>query len=183
MNCRLTLVGGLVIAVARFCLAASGVLYVSTFTSNQILAVGPSGSTATFTRTGLNGAAGLAFDASGDLYVANIYSSNVRRFSPAGVDLGIFASAGLRNPNDVAFDENQNLYVDDGSNSLVDNRIHEFSPSGADIGGPNGRYPATLPMGWSSIQTAAYLSPTDSIRSFGDTRHQEVLGAICPEPG
>lgn len=45
---------------------------------------------------------GMAFDAAGNLYVANYAQGNVHRFSSAGVDLGVFASTGLVLPRDVA---------------------------------------------------------------------------------
>ncbi len=38
---------------------------------------------------------------SSNLYAANFGGANVRKFSPTGVDLGIFASAGLVGPRDV----------------------------------------------------------------------------------
>ena len=44
---------------------------------------------------------GIAFDASGNLYVANFAEGSIHRFSPAGDDLGVFASTGLVRPRDL----------------------------------------------------------------------------------
>ena len=44
-----------------------------------------------FASTGLHFPAGLAFDRSGNLYVANEGSDTIRQFSPTGQDLGDFA--------------------------------------------------------------------------------------------
>ena len=38
---------------------------------------------------------GIAFDASGNLYVASAAEGNIRKLFPAGGHLGVFASAGL----------------------------------------------------------------------------------------
>jgi hypothetical protein len=44
---------------------------------------------------------GIAFDASGDPYVASSAEGNIRKRSPAGGHLGVFASAGLDLPRDL----------------------------------------------------------------------------------
>jgi len=46
------------------------------------------------------------------------------------VNLGVFASAGLNAPIDLKFDRKGNLYVA----CLHLYTIHEYSPSGADLG-------------------------------------------------
>lgn len=48
------------------------------------------------------GPSGLAFDETGDLYVSNALSGDIRRFSPTGTDLGTFAS-GLNFPYMMEF--------------------------------------------------------------------------------
>jgi WD40 repeat protein len=71
----------------------------------------------------------LAFGSDGNLYVTGGgYSSNVRRFTPDGTDLGDFAHVEI--PMDLAFDSMGNLYVLSwGSGS-----VRKFSPSGASLG-------------------------------------------------
>jgi hypothetical protein len=44
---------------------------------------------------------GIVFDASTNLGVASVAEGNIRKFSPAGDDRGIFTSAGLDLPRDV----------------------------------------------------------------------------------
>src|SRR5208282_3761301 len=60
--------------------------------------------------TGLGWPYGLAFDSSGNLYVANRGNGTIEKFSPGGVDLGAFAT-GLNGPSGPAFDSSGNLYV------------------------------------------------------------------------
>lgn len=73
---------------------------------------------------------GLSLDISGHLYVANSNGNTVRRFSPTGVALGIFANTGLNGPTALAFDLSGNLYVSNGDN----NSIRKFSATGVDLG-------------------------------------------------
>ncbi len=83
-----------------------------------------------FASAGLAGPAGLAFDASGNLYVASSGNNTIHKFGADGADLGVFASAGLNVPTGLAFDSQGNLYVSNDSN----NTIRKFSPTGADLG-------------------------------------------------
>jgi hypothetical protein len=82
--------------------------------------------TATF-----GGPAGLAFDASGNLFVSEVLNNDIREITPAGV-VSTFAgngTAGLANgqgtaanfnaPNQIAFDQAGNLYVADEMNQLI----------------------------------------------------------------
>ena len=57
-------------------------------------------------------------------------ANTVRKFSPTGTDLGVFASAGLDGPQGLAFDYSGNLYV---ANRFV-NTIRKFSSTGTDLG-------------------------------------------------
>jgi sugar lactone lactonase YvrE len=73
----------------------------------------------------------LAFDAKGDLFVADTdltSGSNpggIEKFDPTGKDLGVFAS-GLSRPHGLAFDALGNLFVADGGAGTV----LEFDPRG-----------------------------------------------------
>src|SRR4051794_22266130 len=65
----------------------------------------------TFASARLHGPRGLAFDASGILYVANqLGTDSIVRF-PAGGGASLFATSGLKDPDDLAFDAAGNLYV------------------------------------------------------------------------
>src|SRR5262249_22123471 len=68
----------------------------------------------------------LAFDASGNLYATTWFPAGVQKISPTGDDLGVFASVGLKAPEDLAFDSHGNLFVADQGT----NQIHEFDPMG-----------------------------------------------------
>ncbi len=57
-----------------------------------------------------SGPTGLAFDASGNLFVAYQTGGNIKKFAPDGSDLGNFA-AGLAGPWGLTFDGSGNLYV------------------------------------------------------------------------
>ncbi len=51
-----------------------------------------------------------AFDASGNLYVANVNNSTIERFTPGGA-ASVFASTGLISSIGLAFDASGNLYA------------------------------------------------------------------------
>jgi sugar lactone lactonase YvrE len=59
---------------------------------------------------GLYGTSGMAFDAAGNLFVSDQVENTVRKVSPDGTDLGVFAS-GLGSPWGLAFDASGLLYV------------------------------------------------------------------------
>jgi hypothetical protein len=83
-----------------------------------------------FASAGLDQPIGIAFDALGNLLVANFGNSTIRRFSPAGADLGVFASSGVSSPTEIALDDDGNLYVANWGNSTV--RL--FAADGTDLG-------------------------------------------------
>jgi sugar lactone lactonase YvrE len=73
--------------------------------------------------SGLNGPLGLAFDSTGNLFVAS-FGGTILKFTPGGRQ-STFAS-GLNDPLGLAFDSTGNLFVaDSGSGS-----IYKFTPSG-----------------------------------------------------
>ena len=69
--------------------------------------------------------AGSAFDASGDLFVADDLNGDVSEFAPDGTPLGQVAS-GLDNPLSIAFDNQGDMYVGQQSTPY----IAEYSPGG-----------------------------------------------------
>ncbi len=58
-----------------------------------------------------SGPVGLAFDHTGNLYVANHGNNTIHRYSRTGADLGVFAGTGLSMPTGVAFDSSGRLVV------------------------------------------------------------------------
>jgi streptogramin lyase len=82
-----------------------------------------------FTGAFIIGPNGLALDSSGNLYVST-NSNVIRKFSPAGVDLGVFASTGLNGVMGMAFDSKGNLYAANFGGSTIE----KFSPNGIDLG-------------------------------------------------
>src|SRR6476659_4815435 len=104
-------------------------LFVSNLTANTIREFSPTGTDlGDFATTGLESPRGIAFDRSGNLYVANTHS--IRKFSPTGADLGNFATTGLNVARGIAFDRRGNLYASNAG----DNTVRKFCPSGADLG-------------------------------------------------
>ena len=72
----------------------------------------------------MNQPRGLAFDSAGNLYVANYGSATIEKFTPSGVDLGLFAST-YSTGYGLAFDGSGNLYE-----ALGNGQIEEFTPGG-----------------------------------------------------
>ena len=75
---------------------------------------------------------GLAFDSKGDLYIADRYNNRVRKVTPGGIistfagtgepgtgGSGLATGAKLFQPEGVAVDSNDNVYIADTSNSLL----------------------------------------------------------------
>ncbi len=76
---------------------------------------------------GLNYPNGLAFDSSGNLYVANAGANTISKITPSGL-VSTFASGALFNgPAPLAFDGNGNLFV----GNVYSNTIDEIAPNGA----------------------------------------------------
>ena len=73
----------------------------------------------------------MAFDGSGNLYVANLDANTIEKFSPTGRDLGAFAT-GLDGPVGLAFDSSGNLYA--ANYHDTNGTIEKFSSTGTDLG-------------------------------------------------
>lgn len=67
--------------------------------------------------SGLNQPRGLAFDSSGNLFVANYGNNTVSKITPGGV-VSTFVSGGMINPTGLAFDTAGNLYAASYSNTV-----------------------------------------------------------------
>lgn len=85
--------------------------YVANYYNNTIVTFDSAGNASLFASSGLNGPTGLAFDAQGNLYVANYNQDTIEKFSPTGADLGVFASTLCCGAYGLAFDGLGNLYA------------------------------------------------------------------------
>jgi len=120
--------------------------------NNTIRKITPAGVVSTFAGTAgyyglfngtgpeasFNGPTGLAFDAAGNLYVADSQNNAIRKITPQAVvttlaGSGLYGStngagsvASFSHPYDIAVDSNGNVYVTDSG----DNTIRKITPSG-----------------------------------------------------
>jgi sugar lactone lactonase YvrE len=95
---------------------------------STIVQITPSGLLSTFA-SGLNTPAALAFDGSGNLYVADD-GGTISKITPAGV-VSTFAG-GFDEADALAFDGSGNLYVANGGNTtLIGGTISKVTPAGA----------------------------------------------------
>lgn len=108
---------------------AAGVI--STVAGNETC--GYSGDGGLATSAELNLPSGVAVDSSGNLYIADLYNSVIRKVSPSGVistvagngtngysgDGGAATSAELYSPNAVAVDNGGNLYITDAAINVI----------------------------------------------------------------
>ena len=142
---------------------ASGNVYVADLSNSTIRKITPAGMVSTLAGTaGVTGHAdgtgaaasfyrprGVAVDASGNVYVADLNNSTIRRITPAGVVSTLAGTAGVTGhadgtgaaasfyrPRGVAVDASGNVYVADTSNNI----IRKTTPAGVVstvIGTPN----------------------------------------------
>jgi len=113
---------GLVLSTTYMLCAAAGDLYTMDETGGPIVRISPDGTKTTFASGVGSTSSGMAFDRSGNLYVAA--GSNVLKFNPNG-NQSTFAT-GLSTPAALAVDANGNLFVADRGN----HSIFKFSPDG-----------------------------------------------------
>jgi trimeric autotransporter adhesin len=124
---------------------AAGNLYFSDQFNQRIRMVTTAGVISTFAGSGTNGFAdgpaasaqfsqpsGIAFDSSGNLFVADFFNNRIRKIANGtvstvvgngtfgfGGDGGAATSATMRNPNDVKFDATGNFYIADQFNHRI----------------------------------------------------------------
>ena len=68
--------------------------------------------------SGFNNPAGLAFDAAGNLYVANAAGGTISKVTPTGA-VSTFVASGLNSPRGLAFDAAGNLYVANAAGGTI----------------------------------------------------------------
>lgn len=122
----LTIATGLLVLAS---LARADNFFVANSGVNSITKYDDNGAVAPFTNAFVNGPNGVALDSSGNLYVTT-NANVIRKFSPNGVDLGVFASTGINFAMGMAFDAKGNLYVANNGGST----IQRFGPDGTDLG-------------------------------------------------
>jgi len=134
---------------------AAGNLYIADYYNHMIRKITPAGSVSTLAGATLgpwsgafldgqgaearfNGPSGVAIDASGTLYVSDLYNNRIRKITPAGMvstlagnfnagySEGAGAAATFNAPTSVALDAAGNVYVSDYYN----HRIRKVTPSG-----------------------------------------------------
>ena len=77
-----------------------------------------------------NRPSGITFDASGNMYVADLYNHRIRQITPAGVvstyaggsegfTNGFKSIASFKRPNDVYIDNNGDMLITDGGNNVI----------------------------------------------------------------
>ena len=137
-------------------LDSDGNVYISDLSNRRIRRVDPEGVITTFAGTGVSGfigdggpatqaeltiPVGLALDADGNVYIADVGSHQIRRVDPGGVittfagregdrgfsgDGGPATEAQLNSPRGVAVDAEGNVYIADAGN----NRVRRVDPEG-----------------------------------------------------
>ncbi len=91
-------------------------IYVANWGDNTIAKLDANGSGSVFAHIPINNFSGLAFDHSGNLYVAS--SNSIVRFDPNGNSF-VFANSYLSTPAGLAFDTNGNLFVANWGNNTI----------------------------------------------------------------
>ncbi len=106
----------------------------------------------TFASMTLDGPQGLAFDAAGNLYVANGANNTISKVTPAGA-ISTFVSSGLSDPEGLAFDAAGNLYA---ANDYAFS-VSKVTPRGPSP--PSSAAGSLTPRAWPSTPPATSTSP------------------------
>jgi sugar lactone lactonase YvrE len=119
----------LLTALAAAAPARADILYVSEQTPTIVAYNTAGGGPTTVASSGLAGPQGLAFDSSGNLYVANAGNGTIEKITPGGA-MSVFAT-GLNTPEGLAIDASGNVYVNSVGGSNINNgTIEKITPGG-----------------------------------------------------
>jgi hypothetical protein len=136
----------------------------------------PGATTPSATLTGLNRPTALAFDASGNLFVANYDGGTVSRFAP-GATTPNATLTGVAQPHGLAFDGSGNLYV----TNQVGTTVSKFAPGAtsptATLTGLNGAFGLTFD-GSGNLFVANSLGTTVSKFAPGATTASATLTGL-----
>src|SRR5207253_2507024 len=122
----------------------------------------PGATTASATLKGLGTCDALAFDAAGNLYVANYNLNTVSKFAPGATTAGAILT-GVSQPDALAFDTLGNLYVANYSGT-----VSKFAPGAAGATTLPASKPDALAVDGGGNLYVANLG-TNSITEFGFT--------------
>ncbi|MBX9579252.1 MAG: NHL repeat-containing protein [Gemmataceae bacterium] len=106
-------------------------LYVANLNTSTISRVDAGGGVTPFASAGLDFALGVTVDAAGNVYATSDGNNQIRRYSPAGADLGVFATL-PGSAGGLVFGPDGNLYVAGWYGNLGE--VRSVSPAGADLG-------------------------------------------------
>ena len=153
-------------------------LYVGQYGNNTIVSYDTTANPPTPTTFASYGAGpphGLAFDAAGNLYVANNLSNTIEKFTPGGVG-SVFASTGLSSPRRPGVRRGrQPLRGQHASNT-----IEKFTPGG--VGSVFASTGLNRPPAWRSTRPATSTWPTTAATRSRSSR-RAVSAASSPARG
>lgn len=135
-----------------------------------------------FTALGVPNSIGLDWDRQSNLYVSSYNGRYVRKFSPTGADLGIFANTNLAGPTNIWFNEQGELLVVDYEGGGVKRFDAQGKYLGVFIEGlPNGEGVAVLPngdllVGSGGTSSVRVYSPSGTfLRDLVPSKHLNLL--------
>jgi len=148
---------------------------------------GPAGDGGAATSAQLNNPYGIAFDSSGNLYIADLDNQRIRKVDPSGNittvagngtrgpagDGGAATSAQLNNPTNIALDSSGNLYIADEQN----NRVRKVDASTGNISTFAGTGTATSTGDGSAATSATLNKPIGVAFGGGNLYIAENSGA------
>jgi streptogramin lyase len=192
----------------------SGNVYIADSTNNVIRVVSPAGVITTFAGNGIPGYAGdyglainaqlllpsgLAFDGSGNLYIADSGNNVIREIAPDGTittfagdsfqgyvgDAGVANAAALNVPTDVTVDASGNVYIADTGNSVIREVMisngYIFTIAGNGTSGYSGdTFVATSAQLYAPRGVAVDSAGNIYIAEFGDNRIRKATPNTNP---